>query len=293
MSAGWWGHAACAALVACDLFARSWRLRLLTAGTGHVLGLMDALRVNLLADAGAATSPMRLAGEPARIAGMRLAGVPLPATLAVLTWEVTVAWPLLALTTAVFTALAAPAWWATTAPLLLDQVASGWPMLAGLAVLLLLALVWAHRWRDRLGGGMSFVGHFGNSWRRMPPGPLLASVPLSLLNMLTRTALLPALVLARPDAPDAAVVWFGSFLLIYGQLLLPTPAGAGAVEVGFLGGAVGVLDGEVALLLAWRWWANGLPILLGLLVAWRSRRTLMGWWPGRLHVGQPDAPRAR
>jgi hypothetical protein len=253
----------------------------------------DALRVNLLADAGAALSPMRLAGEPARLAGMRLAGVPLPATLAVLTWEVTVAWPLLAVSTVVFTALAAPAWWATSAPLLLDQVTSAWPLLAGLAVLLVLAAVWAHRWRDRLGGGMPFVGHFGNSWRRMPPGPLLASVPLSLLNMLTRTALLPALVLTRPDAPDAAVVWFGSFLLIYGQLVLPTPAGAGAVEVGFLGGAVGALDGEVALLVAWRWWANGLPILLGLVVAWRSRRTLLGWWPGRLRVGPPDAPRTR
>ncbi len=254
--------------------------------------MMDSLRTNLLADAGAALSPMRIAGEPARIAGMRLAGVPLPATLAAITWEVTVAWPLLAVTTVIFTALAAPAWWATTAPLLLDRVASGWPLLAGLMVLFIVAVIWANRWRDRIGGGTRFVGHFGTSWRQMPPGPLLASVPLSLINMVARTALLPALVLTRPDAPDAAVVWFGSFLLIYGQLFLPTPAGAGAVEVGFLGGAVGALEGDVGLLLAWRWWANGVPVVLGLIVAWQARRQLLGWWPERVRAVRPDSPRA-
>lgn len=291
MSAGWAGHAACAALVACDLLARSWRLRLLTAGAGHELGLMDSLRTNLLADAGAALSPMRLAGEPARVAGMRLAGVPLPTTLAAITWEVTLAWPLLAVTTVIFTALAAPAWWATTAPLLLERIASGWPVVAGLVAVLIAAAVWATRWRDQLGGG-HFVGRFGTSWRQMPPGPLLASVPLSLINMVTRTALLPALVLARPDAPEAAVVWYGSFLLIYGQLLLPTPAGAGAVELGFLGGAVGSLEGDVGLLLAWRWWANGVPVLLGLLVAWQARGQLREWWPRRIRVVRPDSPRA-
>ena len=127
----------------------------------------------------------------------------------------------------------------------------------------------------------------------MPPGPLLASVPLSLLNMVTRTALLPALILTRPEAADAAVAWYGSFLLTYGQLVLPTPAGAGAVEMGFLGGAVGALDGELGLLVAWRWWANGLPILLGLLVAWQARRQLLGWWPWRARAARPDSPHAR
>jgi hypothetical protein len=251
--------------------------------------MMDSLRTNLLADAGAALSPMRLAGEPARIAGMRLAGAPLPTTLAAITWEVTVAWPLLAVTTVIFTALAAPAWWATSAPLLLDRVSSGGPVLAVLVAVLLLAALWAKRWRQQLGGG-HFAGRFGTSWRQMPPGPLLASIPLSLINMVTRTALLPALVLTRPDAPEAAVVWYGSFLLIYGQLLLPTPAGAGAVELGFLGGAVGALEGDLALLLAWRWWANGVPVLLGLLVAWQARRQLLDWWPWRVRAIRPDAP---
>ncbi len=284
----WLAHATCAALVACDLLARSWRLRWLAGGAGHRLGIMDALRTNLLADAGAALSPMRIAGEPARIAGMSLAGVPMPLTLAVITWEVTVAWPLLAVTTVIFTAVAAPAWWATAAPILLDRVAAMWPVLAGLVAVLCVAGVWAGRWGERLGRGAHFLGHFGTSWRRMPAGPLLASIPLSLINMVTRTALLPALVLMRPDAPEATVVWFGSFLLTYGQLVVPTPAGVGAVEVGFLGGAVGALEGDVALLLAWRWWANGLPVLLGVVVAWQARRQLRGWWPTR--GIQPEAP---
>jgi hypothetical protein len=251
--------------------------------------MMDSLRTNLLADAGAALSPMRLAGEPARLAGMRLAGVPLTTTLAAITWEVTLAWPLLALATVIFTALAAPAWWSTTAPLLLERAASGWPVLAGMLCLLALAVVWARRWRTRFGAG-NFIRHFGSRWRQMPTGPLLASIPLSLINMVTRTALLPALILTRPEPPDPAVVWYGSFLLIYGQLLLPTPAGAGAVEVGFLSGAVGAIEGDVALLLAWRWWANGFPVILGLVVAWQARRQLLGWWPGRPRVTRPDVP---
>jgi hypothetical protein len=126
----------------------------------------------------------------------------------------------------------------------------------------------------------------------MPSEAWLVSIPLSLINMVTRTALLPALILTRPDAPDAAVVWYGSFLLIYGQLVLPTPAGAGAVEMGFLSGAVGTLDGDVGLLLAWRWWANGLSVLLGLIVAWQARRELLRWWPGRIRDVRPDTPSA-
>ncbi len=56
----------------------------------------------------------------------------------------------------------------------------------------------------------------------------------------------------------------GSFALLYSQLLLPTPSGAGAVELGFLGGAAGDLGDRAGwLLLAWRFYTNGAGVVLG------------------------------
>ena len=88
-------------------------------------------------------------------------------------------------------------------------------------------------------------------WRRMPRWPLLASLPLSLINLVTRVAILSVLALTLPDPPALGPMALGSFALLYSQLILPTPSGAGAVELGFLGGAAGDLgDNEGWLLLA-------------------------------------------
>jgi uncharacterized membrane protein YbhN (UPF0104 family) len=58
---------------------------------------------------------------------------------------------------------------------------------------------------------------------------------------------------------------FGSFVLLYSQLVLPTPAGAGAVDLGFLSGMAGDLGaGNAALLIAWRFYTVGAGTLLGL-----------------------------
>ena len=74
-------------------------------------------------------------------------------------------------------------------------------------------------------------------WRRMPMWPLVVSLPLSFLNVATRTAILPVLALTLPSPPELGPMFLGSFALLYSQLILPTPSGAGAVELGFLGGA--------------------------------------------------------
>ena len=66
----------------------------------------------------------------------------------------------------------------------------------------------------------------------------------------------------------------GSFALLYSQLILPTPSGAGAVELGFLGGAAGDLGhNEGWLLLAWRFYTNGIGVLLGVWLA----ANVYGW----------------
>jgi uncharacterized membrane protein YbhN (UPF0104 family) len=121
-------------------------------------------------------------------------------------------------------------------------------------------------------------------WRRMPVWPLVASLPLSFLNLATRVAILPVLASTLPDPPELGPMVLGSFALLYSQMLLPTPSGAGAVELGFLGGAAGDLGGRSGwLLLAWRFYTNGVGILLGVGLAahaygWPALRRLARRW---------------
>jgi uncharacterized membrane protein YbhN (UPF0104 family) len=79
----------------------------------------------------------------------------------------------------------------------------------------------------------------------------------------------------------------GSFALLYSQLVLPTPSGAGAVELGFLGGAAGDLGNDQGwLLLWWRFYTSGLGVILGVWVA----AQIYGWPALRKLVGHRAAP---
>src|SRR5674476_1399022 len=75
----------------------------------------------------------------------------------------------------------------------------------------------------------------------MPAWPLLASAPLTLLGLAARVAILPVLALTLPFPPPIGPLTFGSFALLYAQILVPTPSGAGVIDMGFVGGAVGNL----------------------------------------------------
>jgi uncharacterized membrane protein YbhN (UPF0104 family) len=101
-------------------------------------------------------------------------------------------------------------------------------------------------------------------WRRMPWPLLLATAPLTFINLASRVAILPVLASTLPDAPPMALLLIGSFALLYSQLILPTPSGAGAVELGFLGGAAGNLGSrETSLLFAWRFYTTFVGVILG------------------------------
>jgi hypothetical protein len=97
-------------------------------------------------------------------------------------------------------------------------------------------------------------------------------------------AVLPVLALTLPASPELGPLVLGSFALLYSQLVLPTPSGAGAVELGFLGGAAGDLgSGAGWLLLAWRFYTNGVGVLLGIALAahafgWPALRRLARRW---------------
>ena len=118
---------------------------------------------------------------------------------------------------------------------------------------------------------------------------------MSFLNLATRVAILPVLALTLPSPPAMGPLALGSFALLYSQLVLPTPSGAGAVELGFLGGAAGDLGtGEGWLLLAWRFYTNGIGVILGVALAARSTAgPRSGGCAGRWSESPPASPSAR
>jgi uncharacterized membrane protein YbhN (UPF0104 family) len=106
--------------------------------------------------------------------------------------------------------------------------------------------------------------------RRMPAWPLLASVPLTLLGLAARVAILPVLAMTLPFPPPMGPLTFGSFALLYAQVLVPTPSGAGVIDLGFVGGAVGDLgEHHRHLLLIWRAYTTGAVVAAGVIVALR------------------------
>jgi len=61
-------HATCLGLVALDFLVRAWRIQWLMQGLGSRLPLRDGFVVNAFGDAANALTPLRLGGEPARVA---------------------------------------------------------------------------------------------------------------------------------------------------------------------------------------------------------------------------------
>jgi uncharacterized membrane protein YbhN (UPF0104 family) len=279
-------HLLCVGLVAADLLARAWRIQWIVQGLGHRMTLWDSFVLNAFGDAACALTPLRLGGEPARLAGMLRSRVPAPAAFVAISLEVLAAWPVIIVAAGWLAWRYAPAWWLEAGPRLGSAAAAAWPWVVAVAILSVLAWRWARRkvpspaarqLRRPIRRAMVY-------WRRMPRWPLVASVPMSLINLATRVAILPVLALSLPSPPPMGPLALGSFALLYSQLVLPTPSGAGAVELGFLGGAAGDLGAQDGwLLLAWRFYTNGVGVLLGIALAvhiygWPALRQLVGRW---------------
>jgi uncharacterized membrane protein YbhN (UPF0104 family) len=206
---------------------------------------------------------------------MLRAGVPATAAFVAISIEILAAWPVVLVSAALLAWAYAPAWWAAVGPHLERFAHHAWPWLV--LVALLSAVVWwaAHR-RVRM-AARSYrrpIRRVMVYWRRMPAWTIFASIPLTLVNVVTRTALLPVLALTLADPPAIGPMAVGSFALLYSQLILPTPSGVGAVDLGFVAGAAGDLgEGSGLLLLAWRFYSVGAGALIGL---WLASR-IYGW----------------
>lgn len=281
-------HLICLGLVAADLVARTWRIQWLVRGTGSELSFGQAFVVNAFGDAACALTPMRLGGEPARLGGMLRARVPAAAAFVAISYEVIAAWPVILVAAAGFAWAFAPTWWADVGGHLLRGLRREWPWVAAV-VAATVAVGWlargiAHPGLHQIRRPLRRAAVY---WRRMPHWPVWASVPMTVVNIGSRVGILVALGLTLPDPPPTGALIFGSFALLYAQMILPTPSGAGVVDLGFVGGAAGDLgDRQGPLLLAWRFYSNGIGIALGV---WLAARYF--GWPALRDLARRVVPR--
>ena len=260
-------HLAALALCATDVVVRAVRLRLLVPGDSR-LSLWQAVTINAYGDAASAVTPGRVGGDPARFLACRRAGVEAPRALAGLAVETLIDWMLLVAATVVLGFVFADTAAAGARHLVSLAVGPTARLLVALVLALAVASAAAARWyRRRLPAGA--LGSVVAAWQRARqlgwPCVTLAAT-LTALSMVLRVAILPVLVAGQPGLATGAVV-LGSFTLLFGQLALPTPAGAGAVELGFVGGFAGTLSAATlaTLLIAWRVYTLILPAALGAL----------------------------
>jgi hypothetical protein len=174
-------------------------------------------------------------------------------------------WPLVA---ALLTGLGASSgggWWRLVAPRIIAFAhATRFYWFAAVA-LSLLAAWFAWRLAPR---GLTRRARGARAYsRRMPAWRLAAAIPLTLATLGARVAVLPVLAAALPLPPPIGPTTLGSFILLYGQLVVATPSGAGLVDLGLLGGVAGDFGAQGAqLLLFWRIFTSGVGFTLGVIL---------------------------
>lgn len=282
-------HLGALALVVADVVVRAVRIQQLLP-----VALGRAIVVNTCGDALAAVTPARLGGEPIRFVGFQRSGASAAAVLAAFATEACVDAVLLLLITAFLTpALAGSASvWLARLVRMAAAPPLRWVTVAVLAAMALGAGV-AVRYRRSL--PITLLHPLRDAWRLLrsrSPVTLASVAGLTVVSMAARTAILPVLAARVPGTSLAGLV-AGSFALVFGQVVLPLPAGAGGVELGFVAGFAGTLPGrEIAtLLLVWRFYTVGLGVLVGAVLLGRAGWQRAWRWPASPGPnGPPKAP---
>ncbi|MDQ2929293.1 MAG: flippase-like domain-containing protein [Gemmatimonadota bacterium] len=286
-------HLICSLLVVIDLVTRALRFQWILAGLRTPVSFRDAFVMTTVADAAAAITPNRIGAEPARLAAAAAAGVPVTAAFVGVTFELLVTAPVTGAAAGWLALIYAPRWWHSASPLLAATVHRTWPVIVVLVVVGIIGLIVLRRAMPKM--SHTVRRNTRRAWayaRRMPAWPLLASVPLTLLGLAARVAILPVLALTLPFPPPMGPLAFGSFALLYAQILVPTPSGAGLIDIGFVGGAVGNLgDHHKQLLLIWRFYTLWAVVGIGAIVAVRAYGTvavaaLTRWWEKKRDISQ-------
>lgn len=262
-------HLICIALLGVDFVARTWRMQWLLAGLRHPLPFSQVFVHTMLGEAASSLTPLRLGGEPARAWAMTREGVPVTVGVVGIGVELLVMTPVMIGGTALIFLLLAPDWWSSVGPTIGAGVRRRWPWVLVVAAVLAVAWLLMHRLAPAAGAALRRELAAARMYiRDLPRWPLIACALLTVVSAAARVAILPVLALTLPYHSPAGTVIVGSFVLLFSQLLLPTPAGVGAVELGFLGGAAGEMGAdETSLLFVWRFYTTVLGIVLGLALA--------------------------
>lgn len=260
-------HAAAVALVALDILVRALRARVVL-GSAVRRSTLELVAVNSVGEAAAAVTPWRVGGEAARFVGLKRLGIQGPPSAVLLGVERLIDYALIGLVTLLVSASAANM---IAAAVDLGRRARSPVGLAALAVVVALAGVSVVVARRRSAASDRARQSLRAAWlsvRALTPLTLAAAVALTGVSMLARVAILPVLVADRLDSPLTTLL-VGSFALLYGQLIIPTPAGVGGVELGFIAAFGSGLPAEqlAELLVAWRLYTTGIGTLVGS-VAW-------------------------
>jgi uncharacterized membrane protein YbhN (UPF0104 family) len=273
-------HAVALGLVLLDLAARTVRIRGLMALVHLPLRWRDAVCLNAWSDLAASLTPMRLGGEPARYMALRIFRVPFRPALGGLALEMAIATPVTILLGATLVLLFGDEWLATQeGPVRrsLIWVVAGVLLVAGATA----AVLRRRRGPPRL------------AEVARPPATLLAvllAAATTVVSVMSRVAILPVLMIAAGMRGEVDVTLLGSFVLLFGQLLLPVPAGIGVVDAAFLGGVAGVTATTV--LVTWRFYTTGFGVILGAgLLLWRGVPLGAFLRSGRLGVSLPGSRR--
>lgn len=253
-------------LFAADILTRSWRIQILSRGLGCHTRFIDCFTLNAASDATAALTPLKLGGEPARFGGLIKAKLNVSDTIALISVETIMEW-LVIITIALWVGLRwGGEWWTTEQHVLVPHLTHAAPWVVSILVVGIVLWLLFRRFLPRI------TIHVGGTLRdslrlarRTKIWAVAVAIPLTAIHILARVAVLPVIFATLPDPPALGTMVVGSFALLYGQNFVPTPSGAGAVELGFLNGAAGYAGPDAAQLLwMWRFYTTLLPIGIGL-----------------------------
>jgi len=126
----------------------------------------------------------------------------------------------------------------------------------------------AERWR-RIQTGLRELHDRVSTVRTANRGLLVWASALSIVHILARLAVLPALVMSYDRSIEIAPLLLWSLALMYGANAAPAPAGGGLIEFAFRSSLGGIIPAEyfAATLIWWRFYSFYALIFLGALVA--------------------------
>ena len=267
-------HLLALALLGVDCVVRAWRIQLAVWTAGGRLSFNDAFQLNLYGEAASQLTPNRLGGEPARFLGLAEAGLRPVTAIVAIGVEVACEWPVFLIAGIALFAFYVPDW-RDAAGIWLHRHRAGELVTVEIITLLVLLTVYLLQRLARAG----FVRHrVRRQWRvawahvrRAPRWALGAGALLTVVSVVARALILPALAWGMSNPPPFNQMFFGALALIHAPLIVPLPSGGGGLEVAFLNGFAGDFGPcQVTMLLMWRFYTALLLTLLGVYALVRS-----------------------